>query len=431
MNTDHNILIDNLNNKDVNVRLASLKQLMELIEANEIPAPVKGTDVNNHIHTTYSFSPYSPTKAVWMAYLAGLSTAGIMDHDSVGGVAEFSEAGKIVGIETTAGIECRADMSGTPFNGRRLNNPDQLSVAYVALHGIPASQIQVISNFFKPYTLERNKRNRAMVDKINDYFSSYGIYLNFEKDIIPLSMYPEGGSITERHILYALSLRLMNTYGKGQALLDFLNEKLSTKINDKLTTLLSDVNNPFYDYDLLGLLKSELIGKFYIDAAAECPDINQILELARNTGSICAYAYLGDVVSSVTGDKKAQKFEDDYIEELFKYLKDAGFNAVTYMPSRNTRPQLEKIKSLCDKYKLFQISGEDINSPRQAFICQAMKDKFFGNLIDATWALIGHERQASIDLKESMFSADTIKFYPDLNERIAHFKNLANKNYGL
>lgn len=425
MNHDYTMLIENLNHTNVDVRLDSLGQLMKLVEAKAIDMPIKGTDVNNHIHTTYSFSPYSPTKAIWMAYLAGLATAGIIDHDSLGGAEEFRKAGKIAGIETTTGIEFRVDMSTTPLNGKRFNNPDQKSIAYLTIHGIPSSQIKTISDFFLPYTLERNKRNRAMISKLNDYLQPYNINLDFEKDVVPLSMYHDGGSITERHLSYALSTRLIETFGRGQKLIDFLSEKLSININDKTMAYLSDLNNPYYAYDLLGLLKSDLVGKFYVDATDECPSIEKVLDLSRKTGSICAYPYLGDVVNSVTGDKKAQKFEDDFIEQLFDYINSKGFNGVSYMPSRNTRAQLEKLRTLCEKYNLFQISGEDINSPRQSFVCEAMRDEFFSPLIAATWALIGHEKQASIDLDKSMFSATTVKLYPNLAQRISHYMELA------
>lgn len=43
--------------------------------------------------------------------------------------------------------------------------------------------------------------------------------------------------------------------------------------------------------------------------------------------------------------KKSQKFEDDYLELLFDVIKQLGFNAVTYMPSRNTIEQLKRLKS--------------------------------------------------------------------------------------
>lgn len=159
-------LIDNLNHPSLDVRLSSLKNLAEMIKEGKIEKPVMGNDVNNHIHTTYSFSPYSPIKAVWMAYMAGLKTAGIMDHDSLSGAKEFIEAGKIVGIMTTIGVECRADMSKTKLNGLRINNPDQKSVAYMALHGIPHQNIDKVVEFFKPYTAHRNTRNRKMTENI-------------------------------------------------------------------------------------------------------------------------------------------------------------------------------------------------------------------------------------------------------------------------
>lgn len=41
----------------------------------EVPAPPDTYYVNNHIHTTYSFSPYNPAKAVYMAWKNGLKTA--------------------------------------------------------------------------------------------------------------------------------------------------------------------------------------------------------------------------------------------------------------------------------------------------------------------------------------------------------------------
>ncbi len=57
-------LIDQLNASGAEQRLAALRRLKSLRDAGDLPVPVRGRDVNNHIHTTYSFSPYSPTKAV-------------------------------------------------------------------------------------------------------------------------------------------------------------------------------------------------------------------------------------------------------------------------------------------------------------------------------------------------------------------------------
>ena len=40
----------------------ALVNLQNLLKKEALPPT--GDDVNNHIHTTYSFSPYSPTAAV-------------------------------------------------------------------------------------------------------------------------------------------------------------------------------------------------------------------------------------------------------------------------------------------------------------------------------------------------------------------------------
>ena len=374
-------MIEKLNDKNVRVRLDALKALCE-----EIPAPEGGGHVNNHIHTTYSFSPYSPSKAIWMARQSGLRTAGIMDHDSVGGCREFIEAGRIAGLATTIGVECRCSFLDTPIRGRRINNPDQDSIAYVTIHAIPHKNIDRVAAFFAPYTEKRNERNRKMVEKIN---ALTPVTLDFEKDVVPLSMLSEGGSITERHILFALSLKLLAYTEDICGLL----ESMGVAVSDKVRAYLTDSENPHKAYDLLGVLKSSLIEKIYIPATDECPDVRDIIALGKEVDAIVAYAYLGDVGDSVTGDKKTQKFEDDYLPELFETLSDLGFTAVTYMPSRNTMDQLLRLKSFCKQYNLMEVSGEDINSPRQSFVCEALQNPVFSNLIDSTWELIRHENE--------------------------------------
>lgn len=426
--SNYDYLIKNLNHQDVNVRLDSLQQLMKLIDQGKLKPPEPSGFVNNHIHTTYSFSPYSPTKALWMAYNAGLTTAGIMDHDSISGAEEFIKAGKIIGIATTIGVECRADFSQTILNGKLINNPDQKSIAYVALHGIPHTKIDTVKAFFQPFSEKRNQRNSAMVNQLNRLLKSHGIQLDFAKDVVPLSNGAEGGSITERHILYALSLKLIEKFGKGQDLVNFLKQELKLEFSSKLTEYLLDETNEYYSYDLLGVLKGDLVQYFYIPATDECPAVSQVVNLSQEIGCILAYAYLGDVAESVTGDKKAQKFEDDYLEQLFKVLAELKFNAITYMPSRNTMAQLKRVKKLCSNFNFFEISGEDINSPRQSFVCDALAKPEFTNLVDSTWALIGHEITATKDITRGLFAEQTIKQYPELDERIKVFKAIGLAN---
>ena len=91
------------------------------------------------------------------------------------------------------------------------------------------------------------------------------------------------------------------------------------------------------------------------------------------------------------------------------------------MPTRNTLDQLKRVMALCDEHGLFQISGEDINSPRQSFVCEALSRSEFKHLIVSTWALIGHEKRATMNVADGMFSDKTVAEWPSLSKRVKYF----------
>ena len=370
-------------------RLEALRALRSLADSGGFVVPVPDGNVNNHVHTTFSFSPYSPSKAVFQACMSRLSAVGIIDHDSVGGVLEFREAGRVMGIPTTAGIELRAGFWDTPFAGRRLNNPDQAGIAYMTIHGLADSRLDVAEAFLAPVCEARAGRNMEMCAKLSDV-SGFGI--DYMEDVVPLSQKAFGGSVTERHILCALSLKLMGEYGRGQALRDRLSAYPG--ISADAAGRLQETDEGLFLYDLIGVLKAGFAEAFYIPAGkAECPDVSELIRFADDADAILAYAYLGDVGDSVTGDKKAQAFEDWFLDELFDAVSGLGIRAISYMPARNTRAQLVRVRGLCERHGMLQISGEDINSPRQPFISEASKDPFFENLKETTGMLIEHEKE--------------------------------------
>ena len=414
MNAD----FDSLNAATKDERLAALDAVLK----HETEKPIfRDNDANNHIHTIYSFSPYSPTKAAYMAYLSGLTSAGIMDHDSLSGAEEFKAAAKKLNLGATCGVEVRAKFK-KGFG--KINHPDQADCVYMAAHGIPAGSIKPLNDYLAFYRKKRYERDAKMCELITDKYGKFGITLDFMKDVYPLSQAADGGSITERHLLFALSKKLADRFGRTQELLDFLTNDLNLGVSEKIKGYLTDEENPHFLYDLLGVLKADT-KFFYIDADEEMPDCAEFVKLVKSYGAIPAYAYLGDVGDSVTGDKKAQKFEDDFLPELMEELKKVGFLAVAYMPTRNTKAQLDRVIGFCREYGFFQISGEDINSPRQKFACAALAYPEYSHLIESTWALIGHEAISSEKgLNYGMFSAQSVKETPDLYERIARFAEI-------
>ena len=379
--------INVLNKLNAPTREERIANLKEVLKTTTFPEMVPQY-INNHIHTTYSFSPYSPTAAVYAARMEGLCTAGIIDHDSISGAEEFIEAAEIIGIPVTIGMEARISMDGTRLEGRRTNNPDQVGVSYMTIQSVPHDKIGVLTEFFKPYQAARHARNRQMIAKINELV---GVELDYDRDVLPLSEAADNGGVTERHLMYALAIELVKQVGKGQPMIDKLTA-VGMNLSEKQKTMLLDTQYPFYEYDVLGMLKGTFVPKIFIDATTECPKLCDMVKLCNDIDAYLCYAYLGDVGDSVTGDKKAQKVEDDYLDDVFECLAEEGVKAVTYMPTRNTPAQLERLSGLCDQYGMFQISGEAINSPRQSFIIRAMENPMFQNLIDATWKLIEHEK---------------------------------------
>lgn len=417
--------IEQLNNEEQSKRIRAVLELKKLLDAGLIEAPKREGYTNNHVHTKYSFSPYSPAKAVWEAYASGLDTVGIMDHDAVGGAEEFIEAGKELGIATTIGFEIRTDWDNTSLCGKRINNPDQISNAYISAHGLPHDKIEEADRFLSNIRSERQKRNKKMTRQLNGFLIKSGVQIDYETDVLANSYFAYGGEVTERHILFALSKKLADQFGKGQALTDLLKDVFGLEVDGRQARYLADAKNPFYEYDLLNVLKSSVIGDIYINAdKKEAIPVQEAVNLIKSFGAIPSYCYLGDVGNSPTGDKKAQKFEDDYLEQVFTECKRIGFQAIAYMPSRNTKSQLNRVIRLCEKYAFLQISGEDINQPRQSFICAQLKKPQFSHLIDTTWALVGHEISMTQNKQKGMFSDHIDLNMQQIKQRVQTFKKI-------
>jgi hypothetical protein len=419
------------------------EERLEALRAMEKADPrqnAKTGEINNHIHTIYSFSPYTPSMAVLEARNAGLEAAGSVDHDSIAAAEELIAAAAALGIGGCVGFEVRvsfrtgADGREGPFAGRKINNPDSTGIAYMTVQGVPAPRIKEVGAFLDPIRKERLERTREMVRGANALLAGAGLEeIDFKNDIEDRSKYAEGGEITERHLLQAAANKLIKKYGRGPSLAEGLSQKFGVHPPPKIQGRLSDPGNPHYLFDLLGTLKSGFLSKIFIQPGVkECIPAGTVCAFARSIGAIPAYAYLGDVGESPTGDKKAEKFEDAFIEPLFDELTRLGYQAVTYMPPRNTPEQIRRVQRLCAERGFMEISGVDINSSRQPFNCPEVLEPGCRHLVDTTWALIAHERLTSADGRLGLFSAENPLAGKPLAERLALYaaagRNLDLKN---
>ena len=110
-------------------------------------------------------------------------------------------------------------------------------------------------------------------------------------------MYAFGGTVTERHLLYALSLKIIDSVGR-ENVLAFLKEKLGITPSEKIQARLNDTQSEHFTYDLLGVMKSELNERVYIPADEEMLTLKQAVAFAGEIGATLCYAYLGDIGDS-------------------------------------------------------------------------------------------------------------------------------------
>jgi hypothetical protein len=385
-------------------RLAALRERAALRQ-RQAPHAAERREVNCHVHTIYSFSPYSPAAAAERALAAGLAAVGIMDHDSFAGAEEMRAAGQILGIATTAGVELRVSAEGTALSGRRINSPDSLGVLYMMFHGVPARSASAVRAFLRPLQEAREKRGMLMVERLNTLLLGYGLPpLDWQRDVRGASQAADGGTVTERHILFAAARGIVDTVGPGQPLLAFLRGTLRLDPPPRIAAWLADPGNDALLFDLLGVLKSSFIDQIYIQPEGEeCIPVSRAVRFAEEVGAIPCYGYLGDITDSPTGDKKAERYEDGYLDELMREVKRLGFRAIAYMPPRNSLEQLARVQRLCAEHGFMEISGVDINSPRQSFNCPELLLPQFSHLIGATWALIAHEKLSDGAARYGMF----------------------------
>ncbi len=410
-----------LNAPRLSDRQRGIDMMGELIDEGSVVRQVTPRgEVNNHVHTTFSFSPYFPAMATFIAWDMGLETVGCIDHDSMAGTLEMAEAGEYFGMATTLGFEVRVDFSSSHLGKRKINNPDSEGIVYMVVHGVPRDQVAKVQQFLSPLREVRNNRNQAQVEALNTLLEEYGLKtLDFAEDVYPISQAADGGSITERHILFALAKSLVQQWGVGESMVTELESTLGLTLTKGVKSTLMDNENPYYLYDLLGVMKSSFLPRFFIQPSKEeTLPVEEVISFAKEIGGIPSYAYLGDVGESPTGDKKAESFEDSFLDELFEELERLGFQAVTYMPPRNTSAQLKRVQQLCNKHGFMEISGVDINSPRQSFHCPELLEPQYTHLQESAWALIGHEQLSSQGKEYGIFAPNTPQAELTVTERI-------------
>lgn len=91
--------------ENVNKRLEMLRKLKDIHNQYNIPKQPTQIEADLHNHTYHSDGVQSPSELVYEAFKKGLKAIAVTDHNTLEGVNEAIQAGKILEIEVIPGVE--------------------------------------------------------------------------------------------------------------------------------------------------------------------------------------------------------------------------------------------------------------------------------------------------------------------------------------
>ena len=341
------------------------------------PRPRRGT--NGHIHTSESFSVFrSPSEAVWQAAREGVAFLGINDHYTVAGHDEFRRACEVAGIAAGFSLEAVAVDRDAAEAGLKLNDPDNPGRIYLCGKGVtrvPAESLPEMQSLARMRAaLER--RNREITGKVAALFKDrLGASGPAWEDVLALT--PRGNA-TERHVAYAVLLRLRELAAQqGKSLAEII-----TAFCGAVPPAGGD------DAALQIFLRAKLLKAGAPCYVPEDPDaFVSVAELRRiflAFGSIPTYPVLGNPI--LAGEQN--------IEALLDKLESLGFYAVEVIPHRNTRERLEEIVFAAQRRWWPVFNGTEHNTPETKPMLDpfALDPEFEPWFRQSTAVLLGHQR---------------------------------------
>ena len=399
-----------LNHPIREIRFECVKVLSDALKKGRLPCIERINGQNNQVRSQYSFSPYSPSMVAWKAYQAGVSTCGFMDYESVEGCREFWDACRLFGIVPTLGFEMRMNWRETETKKGLYFDLENESVCRFAIHGISISKLLEYEKFLYRIRQERWLRNIKMTDRIHKILSIYGMYLDFEQDIVPFSKWIARGNITEKHLLYAAAKKIREKYKTGTEILSFLCRGIGADLSNLERKKVLNEENPFYLYDITDILEKSLLKHIYEPVSMyEVPSAKKMIPYLIKRGGIPSYIFEG---------------EKNVLHEMIDSLVKHGMQTISYVPHCGDVSYMWIVQTLCQKYSLIGIAENIIDHPQQLF-CEIEHDqKVRVDMDKIIWAIVGHENVVNVDVSQGLFSYEICRKYPCLKERLDLFEKI-------
>ncbi|HVF40816.1 MAG TPA: PHP domain-containing protein [Gemmatimonadaceae bacterium] len=143
-------------------------------------AAARSGEVDLHMHSTASDGALPPARVVAAAKAAGLESIALTDHDTIGGIAEATEAGRRLGVRVIPGVELSA-------------HDEAREIHLLALH---VSRVDVLESRLTEFRAARENRAREIVDRLRA--------LGMTLDLNDVMHEAAGGAVGRPHIARAM-----------------------------------------------------------------------------------------------------------------------------------------------------------------------------------------------------------------------------------
>lgn len=310
-------------------------------------------NVNNHIHSPYSFSAFKDlSQAFELAVDEDIKVLGINDFFVADGYSEFYNTAIKNNIFPIFNIEFIGLLKEEQKNNIRVNDPNNPGRTYFCGKGLnypfrlPA-KYKIELDILK---LESQKQIVEMIEKLNIHLKEVGVDMQFDYDEIKTRYAKE--LVRERHIAQALRIEVEQKISSENDKKETYKKIFSGK---ELKATLSDAAS------LEGEIRSNLLkagGKAFVEedenAFYEIPEIRDIILLA---GGIPTYPVLLDNPKG-----ECTEFEEDK-EKLYKRLIELGVYSVELIPNRNDLNALTEFVEFFNQKGFVVTFGTEHNSP--------------------------------------------------------------------
>ena len=399
-------IIEKLNSKISFVRKTALKEIKKREQYDSLLVPNKNLhEINLNVHTDFSFSPYSPTMAAYMAYKNGVKIACACDYGTEYGGTEFIDACNYLGVSAISGFEVTLSEE----------NKKECLCAIYCITPEAMAKFKPLLSAFREACLQRAKK---VCEKINKKLRKYDIEIDYEKDVYKFVKGRKGATLTLKHVYMAAGKKLQSKFGKGRKLAEFLRTSLCLDIQEGEYNLLCDANNPFYKYDLISTLRHNFDN---IEGGLTPPAFADYLAVAKEYGAVVAYEYVAPnnwLKNQTESERTLQEFKD-----MVDSVKSRGFNAVCISSLNISDDMIVSFTNVLKEKQMIAIFAEKTEYPRSHFVSVAPRGAR-PYIEKCAYALLGNNISMNINQVDGLFTQKSVVKCEDFLKRLTMFAQI-------